>query len=87
MPYDYFPHKCYLSAEEQEEWLEYSNKIKDAFRKSPQKDGVKITSNYYKMLLIQRSRIAKKAASKIPKAIKILKQEFKSGDRWLVYCD
>jgi superfamily II DNA or RNA helicase len=87
VPYDYFPHKCYLSAEEQEEWLEYSNKIKDAFRKSPQKDGVKITSNYYKMLLIQRSRIAKKAASKIPKAIKILKQEFKSGDRWLVYCD
>lgn len=87
VPYDYFPHKCYLNAEEQEEWLEYSNKIKDAFRKSPEKDGVKITSKYYKMLLIERSRIAKRAASKIPKAIKILKQEFKSGERWLVYCD
>ena len=40
-----------------------------------------------KILLIQRSRILKKARGKVGKALNILRHDFHEGERWLVYCD
>jgi superfamily II DNA or RNA helicase len=39
------------------------------------------------MLLIQRGRLLKQARGKVPLATDILKNEYREGDRWLVYCD
>lgn len=39
------------------------------------------------MLLIQRSRIAKKAAFKVRLACDVLKAHFEKGQSWLVYCE
>lgn len=39
------------------------------------------------MLLIQRSRIAKKAAAKVRLARDVLRAHFEKGQSWLVYCE
>lgn len=40
-----------------------------------------------KILLIKRSDIIKKAHGKIDLTYQIIKEKYKKGDRWLIYCD
>ena len=44
-------------------------------------------SEHFKMLLIQRARIVKRAAEKAPLARALLEAQFRPTQRWLVYCD
>ena len=39
------------------------------------------------MLLIQRSRIAKKATAKVDLAVRTIKREYRDGQSWLIYCE
>ena len=87
VPYQYFPKRCYLSEEELDDWDELTQKIKKAYAMSPSKNGKKVPSNYFKTLLIQRSKIAKNASSKISAATNIIKEFYEAGQRWLIYCD
>jgi len=88
VPYEYHPQACYLSEEELDDWEEQSLEIKRlaAMCKRNSKDEI-IPSHTLKLKLIERSRIAKRAISKISVTRNLLKQNYISGQRWLVYCD
>lgn len=86
--YEYYPHEVHLIAEEADEWKEISEKIsRDVARSSRDKEGKPMISDFTKMLLIKRARIAKKAKGKERLAVNILQSEYKEGDKWLVYCE
>ena len=86
--YEYHPHAINLTAEESAEWKELSDKIKKEAARSPRDGGGKpMLSDFAKMLLIRRSRIAKKAVNKERLALRILEEEYQEGEKWLVYCE
>ena len=88
VPYEYFPHALNLTAEEADEWRDYTEKIRrEIVRQKPDNAGVRPLSDKAKMLLIQRSRVAKKAATKVQIACYVLKAHFEKGQSWLVYCE
>lgn len=81
-PYAYHPHVVSLTNEEQEAWDAYSTRIA---RRVAASDGVE--DEAARRLLIERARIAKRAAAKIDLASEVLAREVGPGERWLVYCD
>lgn len=84
--YEYFPHPIHLSADEAEEWKRLTLLIvREIGGKS--EDRPKPLSDKAKMLLIRRSRIAKKASAKIGLAAEVLSDAYESGQRWLIYCE
>lgn len=86
--YEYHPHPIHLTAEEAQDWKYYSALIRKEIARSKEDDnGQKIISAKAKMMLIQRSRIAKKATNKLPLAIRLLKDTYQEGQRWLIYCE
>ena len=88
VPYEYFPHALNLTAEEADEWRDYTAKIRrEIVRQKPDDAGVRPLSDKAKMLLIQRSRVAKKAATKVRLACDVLKAHFEKRQGWLVYCE
>ena len=88
VPYEYFPHPLSLTAQEADEWRTYTEKIGRAIAwQKPNAVGVRSLSEQAKMLLIQRSRIAKKASAKVQLACTVLRENFEKGQGWLVYCE
>jgi superfamily II DNA or RNA helicase len=85
--YEYFPHAVYLTAEESELWRDFTRRISLEIARSPKEDGSVLLTQRAKLLLIQRSRIAKKASAKIRLATDILVGNYQEGQRWLVYCE
>ena len=82
------PHALNLTAEEADEWRNYTDKIRrEIVRQRPDDAGVRPLSDKAKMLLIQRSRVAKKAANKVRLTCDVLKEHFEKGQSWLVYCE
>src|SRR5690606_21440300 len=84
--YEYFPHTIHLSPEEAEEWKRLTHLIVRELAKSPENSSLPL-SDKAKMLLIRRSRIAKKASAKIDLAAEVLAGAYEPGQRWLVYCE
>lgn len=87
-PYMYYVHKIYLSEAEQENWDRQTSKIKKIYARSlnaknpnPEADDV------IKRLLIERSKIVKRAEGKIEASLAVMQQHFAKGQRWIVYCD
>jgi superfamily II DNA or RNA helicase len=86
--YEYTPHPVRLTAEESEDWKRLTLQIRREMGSSKGEDGKSAPlSEKAKMLLIRRSRIAKKAANKIALAADVLSRHYDDGDRWLVYCE
>ncbi len=86
--YEYHPHPVYLTADEADKWKSATTKIRlDIARSKVDGVGKKIISDWAKMMLIQRSRIAKKALNKLHLAMETLKESYEEGQRWLVYCE
>lgn len=81
-PYRYVIHPLSLSEDEREEWRRQSAVIGKAMAAA---DGE--FTEPVRQLLIRRARIIKKAAEKPQLAARILAQEYRDGDAWLVYCD
>lgn len=88
VPYEYYPHPINLTATEAEEWRKQTQAIKQEIaRQKSDSDGRKVLSERAKMMLIRRSRIAKKAAAKVGLATQVLQENFEAGQSWLVYCE
>jgi superfamily II DNA or RNA helicase len=91
VPYEYYPHTVQLTANEEEEWQQLSERIGREIASS----GCAMNSNTsntplpdsIKLLLIKRARISKKARNKVPLACDILRLNYRPGERWLVYCE
>jgi superfamily II DNA or RNA helicase len=84
--YEYMPHPITLTAEESEHWKRLTLQIVREMGASKYGERKPLTDKA-KMLLIRRSRIAKKAENKVALAAEILGRYYDEGDRWLVYCE
>lgn len=88
VPYEYYPHPINLTATEAVEWSEATAAIRlEIARSKTDEGGRKVLSDRAKMLLIKRSRIAKKADAKVRLAARVVKSEFENGQSWLIYCE
>lgn len=86
--YEYHPHPVHLSEDEAEQWKKLTKQISFELAKSKKAvNGNGGLTDKAKMLLIQRSRIAKKAQVKPGLAAGIICKEYEPGQRWLVYCE
>ena len=88
--YKYFPTPVSLTNEEQEEWNEYTKKIcrrQAILRNSSEKTVGIWADNQLKKWLIARAKILKNAHEKINAAVKIIEENYKDGQKWIVYCD
>ncbi len=87
--YFYHPQKLYLSASEQERWNEITEEIRRLIaRTGSSGQTTDIISNpSLQRLLINRARIVKNAEGKVPLAISTLRNHYRNGQKWIVYCD
>ena len=86
--YTYYIHEVSLSEIEYQQWLIFTEKIKKGIaRSSKDNKGEIIFSRGLKLLLINRARIIKQAASKIGLAVEVIQTNYHPGHRWLIYCD
>ena len=86
--YEYHPHPVHLSEDEAERWKKLTKQISLELAKSDKAINSKgDLTDKVKMLLIQRSRIAKKAHVKPGLAAGVICKEYEPGQRWLVYCE
>lgn len=86
--YEYYPHPINLTATEADDWRTISTAIKQEMAKLKEDDhGKRTLSERAKMLLIKRSRIAKKASKKVGLARKVVRAVYKEGQHWLIYCE
>lgn len=87
VPYEYFPHPVHLNDDEADRWKKLTKQISFELSKAKGSEGNGVLTERAKLLLIQRSRIAKKAAIKTGLATGVIKREFSEGQSWLVYCE
>lgn len=86
--YHYHPVTLSLNAEEADEWEVLTEQLRQAIQRGPRDDNGKPQDNQRTRLLkIQRSRIAKKAAAKVHIARDIIEEHYEPGQHWLVYCE
>jgi superfamily II DNA or RNA helicase len=86
-PYFYRPQALRLEADEAEEWDRLSREIGRLRARMLGDDSATRLAQRVQSLQIQRARIVKQARAKVSLAVRILGQEYKPGDQWLVYCD
>ena len=88
VPYDYQFHLVALNRDEQRRWDELTERIRTSYARLPDDDaGGKRQTEEYRILLIRRALILKRAEGKVQLAVETIREEYKHGDRWLVYCD
>jgi len=86
--YEYHPCCVSLDAEETEQWSNLTRTInREVAMSKKDSNGDLIFSNRLKMLLIQRSRIIKKASAKVRLTMNVIKQHYLTGQHWLIYCE
>jgi superfamily II DNA or RNA helicase len=87
--YTYHPSWVGLTDEEQERWDALTAEIRQRYARAKAPGAKQHTKDQLKFKLIERSRIAKSAARKIPMAVDLIEEHFQSDgvQRWLVYCD
>ncbi|MCC6497157.1 MAG: DEAD/DEAH box helicase family protein [Propionibacteriaceae bacterium] len=84
VPYDYRLHEVTLDDDEQDEYDQLTKRIGQLVGQGERANDA---AGPLQMLLIKRARVLKQARSKVPAALAILRDEYRAGDRWLVYCD
>lgn len=86
--YEYHPHPVHLSEDEASRWKKLTKQISFEIARSAKCINIKTgLTDKIKTLLIQRSRIAKKAQVKPGLAAGVICKVYESGQRWLVYCE
>ena len=87
VPYNYFPGLLHFTREESEQWSIETKKITREIAIASSKKNKLTFSKRAQMLLIQRSKIAKKSRSKIKLAKNVIESNYKKGQKWLIYCE
>lgn len=87
-PYFYSPICVTLTDDEQNEWMDVTKKIKERYARVSSSNSIDTDNDtLLKRLLLQRARIIKKAEGKTQLALDIIKEHYRQGDRWIVYCE
>lgn len=85
-PYSYQIHTIALTTDEQDRWAASTARIRQLYARM-QANPSERADRTFKLELIRRSKIAKSAERKVPKAVEIVASNYKDGQRWIVYCD
>ncbi len=86
--YFYFPQVVSLTPDEQEQWTDISRDISRRIARRGGDESWNMQGDtYLQSLLINRARIVKRASGKIDLARQILQNNYKEGQRWIIYCD
>lgn len=82
--YQYFPMAAHLDSEELSHYNSFTKKIIRSLGSRAKNEAL---SEATKTLLIQRSRIIKKAQVKLSIAVDIVSKSYREGQYWLLYCE
>lgn len=82
VPYEYDFRTCPLTEDEMERWQALSVRVAQEMARN---DGSLTEAALH--WLRQRARIAKRAAAKAGIAREVVREHYRSGDRWLIYCN
>ena len=86
--YFYHPQVVSLTPEEQEQWTGISREISKKIARHEKDESWRLQGDtYLQRLLIRRARIVKRAVGKLDLSIQILRNNYKEGQRWIIYCD
>ena len=85
--YFYHPHSVVLSRTEMADWREISERVGRLYAQIQNGDSTPQLRDRWRMLLIERARIVKKASGKIALARRVIQDHFEDGQQWIVYCD
>ncbi len=85
--YEYFPKALNLTVPEAELWAKMSRELRREIAITNTHDKALILSARARQILINRSRIAKKATQKIDLGFSVIAENYKPGQHWLVYCE
>lgn len=88
-PYRYLPAWVCLTEAEQANWDDLTLQIKKRYAIAQAPGSKPHTKEQLARKLIERARIAKNAALKVPLAARLIAQHYRpdEGQKWLVYCD
>jgi superfamily II DNA or RNA helicase len=86
-PYFYHVHTVPLTETEQKLWDETTKRIRRISAQNASAEDKDTASGQIKMLLIERARVLKEAGGKAVLAAAVAAENFRRGDRWIVYCD
>lgn len=88
-PYIYYPSSVGLTDDEEQRWDRLTAEIRRRYAIARATDAKPHTHEQLRYKLIERARIAKGAARKIPKAAELIAEHYRpeQGQKWLVYCD
>jgi len=83
VPYEYHLVECELDDQEASDYDELTGRISQLIAAG----RVPADDEYLSLLLVQRARVLKNAAAKVPTAVEVVESEYRPGQRWLAYCD
>lgn len=86
VPYDYHVRTVLLDEDEAAEYRSMTEKISQLQARIDATDDTSLNGRL-DFLRIQRARIIKKARNKVPRACDVLQEAYRSGQKWLVYCE
>jgi superfamily II DNA or RNA helicase len=88
-PYVYYPDWVSLTQDEQQRWDHLTAEIRRRYAIAQAPGAKAHTQDQLLHKLIERARIAKGAANKIPKAAELVAAHYRpdKGQKWLIYCD
>jgi superfamily II DNA or RNA helicase len=86
VPYEYRITECLLEHDEQERFDAVTKEIHQLMARE-KSNSFGDFPPYLQMLIFRRAKIVKQANAKTALARKVLLENYKDGDRWLVYCD
>jgi len=85
--YFYFPKVVELTPAEQAEWDGLTQKITKRYAITSSQGANTNNDAFLQHMMIERARILKKASNKVKLAVNVLKENFREGQKWLVYCE
>ena len=88
-PYVYYPSWVGLTEDEQQRWDRLTAEIGRRYAIAQAPGATSNIQDQLRYKLIERARIAKGAANKIPKAAELVAKHYRpdEGQKWLIYCD
>jgi len=87
VPYQYYAEFVSLTAEEQDAWDVETKKIRQLLARIKSDPASSSLAERLNRLRINRSRIAKKAESKITRSVDIIEKNREEEQSWLIYCE
>lgn len=86
-PYFYRPHAIRLDEDEAEAWQKACQEIARLQARRLGRDPSPNLDQRLQQALFARARLVKQARAKVSLTVEVMREHYKPGERWLIYCD